>query len=461
LEKAMSKSQQKLSSQRPEFLLMLLLLFWIPMESTLLGRVYTHVLGLNSKVAGNVLLKMEAVIVSLQSFLLLTIVLPIAIIILSKAAPRKHQAPFAIRLGLSIWLLGASISSLAHFNDGLVILNFAAGLFSGALVYYAVGRVRLESPGQFEYAFRAIGLGALIPCTYDLLRYYKAWGIPSIQGMIEHKYVVSYWSNNSYFGNPDNSSGMYSFFASMCMVVLFAKMFTPATRWLAAMTLVVTSVFTFVTMARTGITFYVVAFLLTAILLRGNKRIWLVATAITALVIFASPSRLATFWRYIDPALTYNSSDRSVSGRIESMREGWNEFLDHPVIGLGPNRSFLVIDEFVAHELPIAQADETGIFGFLGVIIVTFACALRLTALIRRGSKEPADMIEFLFLIGPSLYFVRGAVSGVVLNNTVVNTFICMTFACLAIVDRRPLTEYTPVRFILRPSTHQVKATVR
>src|SRR5215472_12778511 len=117
-------SNRRLPTNLP-FLLMLLLLFFIQIEPTILGRAYTHLLGLNAAGLEGSFLGSGSLLTSLQALSLLTIVIPFLICVTSRPQPwQANLSSVTIRLGLGMWLVGAEISTLAHLENPLVILNF-------------------------------------------------------------------------------------------------------------------------------------------------------------------------------------------------------------------------------------------------------------------------------------------------------------------------------------------------
>lgn len=428
--------KQKAQSLSIEFLLMLLLLFWIPMESTLLGRSYNYVVGLNS---ANLSVDMSTVYI--QWILLFTVLAPMVIAALSKPAGFKHGTMFIVRVGLISWVIGACVSALAHISDPQVILNTAAATLSAGMVFFAVRRVNMWNVRHYELACRAILFGGLIPCVIDLYRYHAAFGIPSLQGVIINKYKPGFWSEQCYFGNPDNASGAYGLFAMLALGVLFCKLFDRSTRRLALIMAVLSSLEVLLSMARTGIVFLGIAIGVAVIFTRSKKAIVTFGVLTVAILLMKPEEAGRTLLQYFQPAVGYDARDSNTAARIESIEEGWRAFLDHPLIGVGTGRTGGVVDEDVPHELAVWQATEHGIFGLMGVLLIMGACLWRFGSLLWAGAKSYALRLEFGFFLAPGLYFIRGLVSNAAVSNSVFNTWICLTFAMLAIIDKAGFPE--------------------
>ena len=427
--------QQKTQSLSPEFLLLLLLLFWIPVESTMLGRAYTFLVDLNSAS-----LERDMSTVYVKWLLLFTIAAPLLIAIITRPSLRPPMDPPGpmrlVRFGIATWMTGAVISTLANLSDPHVVLDAAAAIISGGMVFLAVRRVDLDTPRHYELACRAILFGALIPCLIDLYRYYAAWGIPSLTGVILNKYKPEFWSSQCYFGNPDNASAAYGLFAMLAIGVLSAQVFRRSTRLLAIATLLPCSLEVVLTMARTGIVFLAFALLLGAIYSRRKRVLIVIAAVVLALSLAATSSITEVLAKYFQPAVTYDTQNSNTESRVESMEDGWKVFENHLLTGFGTGQTGTVMSEDVPHELAIWEASEDGIFGLIGVLLIMAGCIWRLSILLWVGPRSWTARLDFAFFLAPGLYFVRGLVSNVAVSNTVFNTWICITCAMLAISGR-------------------------
>ncbi len=427
---------EKLSSKPLDFLLLLCLLFWIPMENTFIGRGYIHLLDLHASDTVGATLPRDILLICAQSLLLATIVAPILVMICSTSRSYRPGAVTLFRAGLIAWILGATISTMAHVGTADVDFDYAAGILSGALVYYAARRVRFRALRDYELAFRAIALGALLPSIYDLYRYHAAWGFPSLMQIITIKYDPHYWALNCFFGNPDNASCAYGIFSMICMPVAFGKQFGFATRVIAWLTLITASLNTLLTMSRTGILALFLAMLVTATFERSRRLLFsIVIASVMAVGTTIVGGHLTHLLEYFKVAATYDMGNANVESRIESMREGWTAFEREPIAGLGPGQSKRVIDETVPHEMIIWQAAECGVFAAIGVLLMAGGCLWELASVTISGARSMQSRLEFLYLLAPAVYFGRGLVSDLTINNSFVNTWICLVMAALGIVE--------------------------
>ena len=417
----------------------LALLFYIQIETTIIARGYTYLLGLNAT-STNALTRtsgiVQSVLTATRAFGMLTILLPFLIWITSTTVPRQtNLSSIAIRLGLCVWLAGAAISTLAHIENPIITLNFLAGIGSAAAVFYAVRSLRIATLRQVETMLMVIFLGALIPAIQGIIGYYQAWGVPSVQTLLEAKYQPLIWQTSAPFGNPDNVGTLYCLLACPCLAVVSSKVFGRKMRFLAFVVLLCAGVNLLLTMARASLIIFGVAFAAVNLFMH-NRKMWLIS-AIGIFLVIASPAVNSPIMRdYFGVALRVDAvADNSVAERLASIRLSWEHFLENPVIGVGAYQSSTFLAEQNAHQLPIWQAAEHGFLGLLGVLLVTAGSVGRLLKLLRIGCGRGQVTLQFIFLLGPAMYFAKGLFAEVSINNTVVNTWICTAFALLAIAD--------------------------
>lgn len=449
----------------PEFGLLVMLLFSLPMEGTYLGRGYNYLVGLNSAAVDGLtsmatISGIELAMVGIECIFMFTILVPMAIVLFSRSAPAKNSTSYLIWWGLGFWMLGGAISTIGHLDEPNTILNFFAGIVSAAAVYVACRRVRLSSIRQCEMVFQAIAIGFLFPLLYDLIRYYRRWGVPTISAAIAEKYDVAYWSSSSMFGNPDNAACAYYLVFALSVCFSVQRQITARTRILAYCTLALSALMIVVTMARQFILLAAVTIVSTWIFERKKRLLAAGICGLVALALLTSGDSFPITRAYFAPALTYDTNNDSVSSRIYSMQQGWEAFRENPVIGLGPGESFNFVDVTATHQLAISQAAEVGFFGFVGVLLVTLGCLWRFVGLLRAGPSTAALTLEYAFFVGPALYFASGLLSEVATNSSVVNTWICVVFASIGIAETTRTNGLASACTIMSPSAYAPGSTV-
>src|ERR1700680_4877143 len=103
-------------SASPTFLLLQWLLFFIQTTATFIGRAYYNLIGLHADTLTN----------SAKSLLLPTLVVPCFVLLTSRRL--SHGSILSFRMiyaGLWLWFFGATISTLAHREDPVVVLIYA------------------------------------------------------------------------------------------------------------------------------------------------------------------------------------------------------------------------------------------------------------------------------------------------------------------------------------------------
>jgi O-antigen ligase len=449
----------------PEFGLLVVLLFSLPMEGTYFGRGYNYLVGLNSAAMDELTSTATMSIVylgmiGLECLFMFTILVPTAIVLFSRSAQARCSASYLIWWGLGLWVLGGAISTLGHLDQPTTVLNFFADMVSSAAVYMACRRVRMSSIRHYELVFRAIATGFLFPLLYDLFRYYRQWGVPTISTAIAEKYDVPYWSSNSMFGNPDNAACAYYLVFALSVCFSVQRQISGRTRVLAYCTLALSALMIVVTMARQFILLAAITIVSTWIFERKKRLLAMGVCGLVALALLTSGDSFPITRAYFAPALTYDTNSDSVSSRIYSMQQGWEAFRENPVIGLGPGESFNAIDVTATHQLAISQAAEVGFFGFVGVLLVTLGCLWRFVGLLRAGPSTAALTLEYAFFVGPSLYFASGLLSEVATNSSVINTWICVVFASIGIAETTRNSGLVSAGTVMPSSAHSQRSAV-
>jgi hypothetical protein len=408
------------------------LLFYIEAEPTLVGRAYTHYLDFNAAGTPGFFAR-GSLLTALQSVFLFTIIAPLLIWITSpRPLERRSLSSLLIRAGVWSWVAGALISTLAHRDDPLVILNAFASVFSGAAVFLAVRKIRFSGIRQLEAAFVVIVLGAGVPALQGLVAMYRESGPPTLNTLFASKTDALLWQNVP-FGHPDNVGTLYLVLAAPCLAVVLLGVFSRATRILAALFLFCAIAISVYTMSRASLVVLLLAIAAASIFTR-RRAAWIGAAVLLAIVLVGT--QIPKLRDYFLPAIQYDTlRDKSAFERVQSIEAGWRIFLRDPLVGVGAEQSSKYIAAGNAHEFAVAEAAEHGILGLAGVILVSLGCLGALLKLVKRGPRTDAACMRFVFLLGPSMYFAKGIAAEAPLNNTVVNTWICTVFAMLAIAD--------------------------
>jgi hypothetical protein len=278
------------------FFLLLCLLFFIQTTSTVVGRAYYHLVGLHADTLTN----------GTKSLLLVTLIVPFLILIATK--PFRTRIPssyFVIHVGLWLWFAGATISTLSHGRNPIVVLNYVAGVGSALAVFNAARRVPLTSVLHIEAVFAAVALGGLLPTLQSLVLYCQTWsfGRPSVAALYQARFEAYKWS---VLGNRGNASVFFGLLASTCLAIVFLNVFSRTTRWLAAVVLVCSGALMVLCMSRTGIVVFALSGL-TVIVFSRDAKAWCFSATLAILLILALPGTpVSTVPNYFLRALRYD-----------------------------------------------------------------------------------------------------------------------------------------------------------
>lgn len=426
------------------------LLAFIPLNSTLLGRAYYHFLGMNALGNGNPV----SWAIAWRGLFLATLLLPILILMVSSPpAGRRPLSYTFMRAGLWLWVMGAVMSTASHLQPE-VVLELLCGLASGLAVFYAV---RNGAGRRMKAAFWVLAVGGDLLALELFIGFYTTWGLPTLANIMAHHYVeTDAWVAVSPLANPDMTALFFGVLCCPCLVAVLGRTVSKQTRILAWITLGASTAAIIVCMSRTALVIYLISWMLASAFARSRRNLALCALLLVGTGLYLSSQSSTGFASFFLDAVTYNgAADGSAAARLDSMRTGLQTFSDNPLLGVGISQSFLSVErESRTHELLIWQADEIGVLGLAGVLLLTGACLARMAMLIREGTAER----EFLFLLGPGVFFLRGLVSDITLNSNVVNSWVCLVFALLALAEIQAIAGGLPQRAFRAIPRRQVAA---
>jgi len=147
-------------------------------------------------------------------------------------------------------------------------------------------------------------------------------------------------------------------------------------------------------------------------IIKNSKRkittIALALIVICFMVLFA-PDK---YWQEVETIFTQNIKESTAKERIESWKAGWHMFLDHPLIGVGPQNYPVYVPEYfqsydggsrraehmwgrVAHSLYITLLSEYGIVGTIIFFYILF-CNIKTHKYLIRFSESKDQLIKDL-----------------------------------------------------------------
>ncbi len=419
-------------------LLLLALFFFLPAASNLPGRAYYYFTGLND----------ISTVVGYQVLLIPSVVIPILLLITrSSDQVMPVRNVWGQRIGWAMFLLfvAGTVSFIANINTELVALFYIAGSLAPFLIYIALRGLRL-SQQDCDSIMKALALGMMFPLLFGLRAYYQAWGIPSFETLQMSRYYIARMTPymNETFGNTGNTAALLVLVGATLLAFVLDRNRAKTLRWWMCVPLVLLLMHVAIVSSRTA--FLVILVLLPVFVYFRQPSKWSIAAIGLSLLLVVSQSALdeskaaAMFSRNLEMALRLDQHrDGSVRERVSSINEGWRLFKDHPFTGVGPGASRLFNTHAAAHQFNISQAVEMGILG-LASSLALFVCVMaRAIQIIRNGSRDQQNIQQFIFIMGPVAYLLFGFIGAIPLTTGIVNTWITLCAAFLA------LTEYHPV----------------
>ena len=411
-----------------DLILQMVLYAFLPAAASIVGRVYFHYTGLNS----------DQLTTELQSLLIPTVLLPIAILLLRKGrfSTRLDDVGNLSTLGAWIWFIATAGSMVAHLGVEGVIVSFVTGMLSALLVMYSSRQLPATLRSYELVAVSMLG-GSLFPLVFGLRAYYAVWGIPSLSTLMFSRYNLTRIQpyELATFGNTANMGCFCALMSAICIVILLGRICHWTTRLLSAVVLVLIVCNLLIVESRTSWAILGATWLAAVLFRKSGKRGILMSAIAVFAITFVPSSVLNPFAHNMERGITYDESDHSAYQRLDSMRVGWENFLDHPVVGVGPGLTQGHNEYGEAHELVLYAAEETGILGMIAVLLLTVVCTWRVVRMILVTRQDEASILAFAFALGPAMYFIRGLVSEVSSHMLFVNTWICLVFGMMSLAD--------------------------
>jgi O-antigen ligase len=413
-------------------LLAMVLFFFIAAEISIVGRAYFSVTNLRA----------DTIRSEYETLLHATIVLPLLILITRNwRVPLLSRTPGAVLfvIGIWLWLVGSILSAIAHRDMPQAIAFLFIEVVSGSLVYFA-SRSLILSENSIEQIVRCMMFGGLIPGVQGVWAFYKGWGIPSPEVLLYARYNLARMEPYTLaVGHTGAAACFFAILAAPCMVILALKLFRNSTRILVGLTLFFCVANLMIDQSRTSFIVVTATWMFLLLFIRRVRYAIALAAGIILFLTFSSSSAVDIFYQNLSRAVTYSRADRSASDRLDSIAFGWRTFIENPLYGVGPGQSSLYNPFVLAHDLIVYQASEVGFLGFVGVILITIGCTVRLIELVRRGPGNEMVRLKFTLLLGPGMYFGAGTVSSVFLYNTFHNGWICLVCGLIGLSEARYL----------------------
>lgn len=344
-----------------------------------------------------------------------------------------------IVVGLCCWAVAATLSAVQNSQTPEVILTYIAVFLSGGAMLVALSRVTL-TPDDMITAIVGLAAGSLFPLIGGLVAFVGEWGIPDVATAISawQSTARMYTYEMATFGNRGNTAGFLLIVTPALLALVFDRRTATAIRLFCAATLVLIGLNLMVLQVRAA--FVALFFSLVAIWIfkRGMSRLPVLAAAlgiaIMLLLKYEPDAGLAMTERLVR-AITMNVvEDTSVEGRMAAIREGARLASENWVLGIGPGGALTKHSFESAHQFQVQQAMETGLLGFLGVMVLCTGVVISLARTMARGRADETNDVRFTLLIGPATFLVYAMIANAALNNASVNTWTVLLASMLALM---------------------------
>lgn len=351
---------------------------------------------------------------------------------------------------LFLWFLAATFSLDINWSIDVANINYVAVYYTSLLVYIAFLNLNLTEE-EYIGIFIALALGSLFPLISGVIEYYQYCGIPDSKTFIythcDLKKMRHY--SQATFGNTGNTAAFLMLIIPPFFALLVHEKLKKQLRWLFGIILFLAVINLIIIYSRSA---FITLFIASLFITYKRSFRFCIMYALILLLFFISiriifPDLFSTSANYLNNAILLNSHDNSVAVRGSAMKIGWQIFLDHFFAGTGPGANIYYNPYTSAHQFNIEQASELGILGFIASILLCLATFIKFIKIIWDKNLKLCYR-TLIFIVGPTSYLFYGTLANMPLNIGVVNSWISLMVALLALVENKS-TEY-----LLPPNNH-------
>jgi O-antigen ligase len=351
---------------------------------------------------------------------------------------RRQPRLLAVLLGLLF--VAGTVSFLCHADQADSQVAYLAAFLSPFVTFTAC-RALAVPPRLLRNAFLALSLGLIVPLLGGVWQFYRAFGIPDLTTLVLARFdtdrMEAYQSIT--FGNVNNTAALVMLVLPPLLALAIDRETHKGMRLWFALCALAAAANLLIVFSRAA--FLVVPlFVLPILYVYRRRALGAVLIAAVVLVPVAWMHRgsvtSALWWDYMHSAFyPQMQSDNSVNERLDSIGEGLTVIREHPLVGVGPGRSYHYITYDTAHQMSVQQGVETGILGLAAISALTVAVAWEMIKAATGRTVGAMNRQRFLCLIGPFAYLTYGALANAPLTIGPVNIWITNVAAMLALAD--------------------------
>ena len=339
-----------------------------------------------------------------------------------------------------IFFLAGSLSVFANYNTPNVVIQYFSSILSTFLLTLVFVNLKLNSQ-LIRFIFIAFACGSSFPLILGLYAYYQAWGIPHIDEIIFTHFNLAKMTEYGIqtFGNADNTAIFFGMAGVLFFGCLLNKNIVGLKKVIFGLCFLLAVLHLFILEIRTSIVcFFVVTLILSYI---KDRKIFiayiLVVIGIFFIAYLFAPKFSLMFYNRMTLALTWTSqgSSQSATERINAMHIGWNIFMNHFILGVGPGGSKFFNQYSTAHQFNIQQGAELGVIGFISSILLCCVGIWRFFTLATRYYRLKQNYEKVILCSSAAFYFIYAIIANTPLANGVVNTWISLAILMLLFSD--------------------------
>lgn len=438
--------------------LLAILFFFLPCAFSYPGRAYYWLVKLNDN---------DNIYSILHTFLIPSIVWSLVFLCMrlnesERSLINRIEKDWQILSALGVWFVTATISYLVNPSDGDIMVTYSACYLACPLLYLALRNIKLTR-NDINIIFLALSVGCLFPLLLGIMQYYREWGIPGPHTLLYSRYDLVRMSGYcaATFGNTSNTAPFLLLIGLPLFTMVLDSECGKLLRIWFFFVLILTIVHLLIVQSRASI----LCFFISLGLIMYHKRLKKegLILAVILLLIFLIPilGSFHQFMKNLTAAATADTHDNSVYERTTAMKEAWRAFLMNWQFGIGPGATISRLSFDTAHQFFIQQAAELGILGLVSSVCLALIVLWRTFAVVISDFRKGFNKEKFTFLIGPFGFTFYAIISNAPLNIGVVNTFIGLFTAYLALAGADFGTEsvvlqesYLPSQPGLQPSLY-------
>jgi virulence-associated protein VagC len=288
------------------------------------------------------------------------------------------RMPKVAALAIALILVGASLSLLHSARPGYSAALLVSGLLAPGVLFLSMRSGRLPIP-PIAGAFLATLSMLLLRADFEFVHQY---GLPTSQQVLFDAKFHTQAYDFHYFtlGNPDHTANFLILPLALSLFWALGRSTSVATRiWLliASGIILLTITLLYVRFADLVALLVIVGALLSTPWSRRAR--WYAS----GLLILAALGVAGLSPGHYLLSIFKTGEETSGTVRLNTVSAGWHEFLHHPLTGLGLGQ--YNVASYPAHSSIVQAGTELGVFGFIGVALMTLVLVVAAVRRIRAG----------------------------------------------------------------------------